>query len=152
MVRLYVLLAIFAIIFIVYTLVDAVLTPQARVKTLPKRLWIPIIVLLPVLGGILWLIFGKGRAQQKGSAYDSAPGGSGAAAAETQKQREVLRKERLAQSDKTISELEKRLAELDAEAAAAEGATETAQNSDNSVEKTQTAAPPVADKSELDEH
>lgn len=103
--------------FSIYTLVTAIMTPRDSVRTLPKHIWLPIIVLLPVLGSVLWFIFGRPKAaagQASGNAYDTAPGGSAATV------NEELKAQRVSASDDKISELERRLQELDAEAAAAE--------------------------------
>lgn len=103
--------------FSIYTLVTAIMTPRDSVRTLPKHIWLPIIVLLPVLGSVLWFIFGRPKAeagQASGNAYDTAPGGSAAAV------NEELKAQRVSASDDKISELERRLQELDEEAAAAQ--------------------------------
>ena len=42
-----------------YALIDCVLTPSARVRSLPKAVWLIVIVLIPGLGGLAWLIFGR---------------------------------------------------------------------------------------------
>jgi hypothetical protein len=41
----------------VYALVDCLQTPNP--KALPKLVWIAIIVLVPVIGPVLWLLFGR---------------------------------------------------------------------------------------------
>ncbi len=41
--------------------VDVVRTPRADVRALPKLLWLVIVVILPILGGILWFFFGRTR-------------------------------------------------------------------------------------------
>jgi hypothetical protein len=41
----------------VYALVDCLQTPNP--KALPKLVWIAIIVLVPVVGPLLWLLFGR---------------------------------------------------------------------------------------------
>jgi len=46
---------------IVYALVDVATTPAARIRGLPKWLWIVVVVLVPLVGAILWFIVGKGR-------------------------------------------------------------------------------------------
>ena len=42
-------------------IVDVVRTPRADVRALPKLLWLVIVVILPILGGILWFFFGRTR-------------------------------------------------------------------------------------------
>jgi len=46
---------------IVYAIVDVATTPAARIRGLPKWLWIVVVVLVPLVGAILWFIVGKGR-------------------------------------------------------------------------------------------
>jgi hypothetical protein len=41
----------------VYALVDCLQTPNP--KALPKLVWVAIIVLVPVIGPVLWLLFGR---------------------------------------------------------------------------------------------
>ena len=54
--------AVAAVFFTVYTVVDCAVTDPQRVRGIPKPLWILVILLLPVIGGILWLLIGKDRA------------------------------------------------------------------------------------------
>ena len=42
-----------------YTLLDAARTPAADARTLPKWLWIIVIIFFPVVGPVFWLFFGK---------------------------------------------------------------------------------------------
>ncbi|MDO4252368.1 MAG: PLD nuclease N-terminal domain-containing protein [Rothia sp. (in: high G+C Gram-positive bacteria)] len=44
---------------IIYALIDCLRTEQDQVKALPKPLWALAIVLFPLAGALLWLIFGK---------------------------------------------------------------------------------------------
>jgi hypothetical protein len=45
----------------VYTIVDAALRDRARVRLLPKPVWLLVVVLLPLLGSLLWFALGRGR-------------------------------------------------------------------------------------------
>lgn len=49
-----------ALAFAVYAIVDCVLTERARVRALPRWLWVVLIVVLPVVGGLLWFLLGRG--------------------------------------------------------------------------------------------
>jgi hypothetical protein len=40
----------------VYTVVDCVQTDERRIRTLPKALWVLLILVLPLVGPIAWLI------------------------------------------------------------------------------------------------
>ena len=47
--------------FWVYSIVDCALLPPTRHRGVSKPVWILIVVLLPVVGGILWFVVGRGR-------------------------------------------------------------------------------------------
>lgn len=61
MTRFLIVLVVVAVAFTIYTLVDVLLTDRSRVRAFPKAAWAVIVVLLPVIGGVLWLIVGKAR-------------------------------------------------------------------------------------------
>lgn len=50
-----------ALAFAVFAVVDCALTERARVRALPRVVWILLILVLPVLGGALWFLIGAGR-------------------------------------------------------------------------------------------
>lgn len=56
----------------VYSLVDAIITDNRRIRVLPKAVWVIIIVLLPVVGPLLWLTVGKIK-QQPGLSRRGGP-------------------------------------------------------------------------------
>lgn len=60
MVRFIIIGAVLAVAFTLYSLVDAAMTDHSRARGVSKPVWIVIIVLLPVIGGLLWLLIGKG--------------------------------------------------------------------------------------------
>lgn len=63
MARALLILALVAIAFWVYSIVDCALQPPTRHRGVSKPIWILIVVLLPVVGGVLWFIIGRtGRA------------------------------------------------------------------------------------------
>jgi len=41
-----------------YALIDCVLTPESEVRNLPKILWV-VIALVPLVGSVCWLVFGR---------------------------------------------------------------------------------------------
>jgi hypothetical protein len=47
--------------FWVYTIVDCSVQPANRHRGVSKPIWILIVILLPVLGGLLWLLVGRVR-------------------------------------------------------------------------------------------
>jgi len=63
--RLYAIIAIIDIAFLVFSLVDMILTPQWRVRGVPKIVWAAIIVLISPIGGILWFWIGKEPADKQ---------------------------------------------------------------------------------------
>ena len=58
------------IAFTIYCVLDIVLSPRDRVRTLTKPGWIAPVILLPPVGGIAWLLFGR-------PGTDVTPGGGG---------------------------------------------------------------------------
>lgn len=56
-----VLLAVAVLAFTVYCVVDVVQTEEERVRGLPKLVWLVVTLLVPVAGGISWLIAGRPR-------------------------------------------------------------------------------------------
>ncbi|MCU1407004.1 MAG: hypothetical protein JWQ43_3307 [Glaciihabitans sp.] len=61
MARLLVVLVGVLVAFTVFTLIDLLMTEKGRIRALNKPLWALIIIILPALGGILWLALGKSR-------------------------------------------------------------------------------------------
>jgi len=61
MVRLWIVLGVAAAVFYIYSVVDCALFDRTRVRGLPKPLWLLIIILFPIIGGILWFLVGRGR-------------------------------------------------------------------------------------------
>jgi len=47
------------IAFMIFAIVDLLLTSPARVRGVPKPVWAAIVILLPVVGAILWFWIGK---------------------------------------------------------------------------------------------
>lgn len=45
----------------IWFIVDVVRSSRVSVRTLPKFVWLLIVVILPLLGGVLWLIAGRPR-------------------------------------------------------------------------------------------
>lgn len=60
MVRFVIIGIVIAVAFTLYALVDAAMTDGARARGVSKPVWILLVVLLPVVGGILWFLVGKG--------------------------------------------------------------------------------------------
>lgn len=105
MARLLFVLGIVAVTFMIYSLVDTILRPASLVRALPKWLWIVLVLVIPVLGGVLWFLIGRGqRVRNDGRALgpDDDPDFLGQLGRE-------------ATTDEHIRDLERRLAEIDSE-------------------------------------
>lgn len=59
--------------FMIFTVVDIALMDRSRVRGLPKAGWIALAILLPVVGGVLWLAVGRVRAGDVGGAVRRGP-------------------------------------------------------------------------------
>ncbi|MDH2443408.1 PLDc N-terminal domain-containing protein [Amnibacterium sp. CER49] len=57
--RLIVGLVIVVLVCTIYAVVDCALTERYRVRALPKSLWLPVVLLLPVIGPALWFLLGR---------------------------------------------------------------------------------------------
>ncbi|MEU8250900.1 PLD nuclease N-terminal domain-containing protein [Nonomuraea sp. NPDC048916] len=57
--------------FWLYSLFDVITSPEEEVRNVPKPLWVMIVALIPVAGGLLWLL--RGRPQAPRSDRQSAP-------------------------------------------------------------------------------
>jgi len=93
-----------AAVFWVFSIVDCAVQPATRHRGVSKGLWIAIVVLIPVIGGILWFTLGRRRADgQSGRliAPDDDP--------------EFLRSISRSEQDARIAQLEAELARLDDE-------------------------------------
>lgn len=104
MVRVWFIVALAVIAFWVFTIVDCAIQPPTRHRGVSKPIWVLIVVLLPVLGGILWLAVGRSRQVSKGArrAPDDDPEFLG-------------RIGTVSDQDERIRRLEEELAQLDAE-------------------------------------
>lgn len=107
--RLLVALGAVAIAFWVYTIVDVLLTDRSRVRAFPKQLWALGVVLLPVIGGILWLVVGKARRSAGGARRPVAPDDD-PAFLNTLSSDEIAKR---AEQDERLRRLEQELADLD---------------------------------------
>lgn len=103
MVRFVIIGIVIAVAFSLYALVDAAMTDGSRARGVNKFVWLLIIVLLPVIGGLLWFMIGKGAASMtRPKAPDDDPRFTG-----TRMSKTAL--------DEELRDLEDRLRELDAE-------------------------------------
>ena len=66
-------LVIIELVLLVYCLVDCLQTEPAAVRTLPKPLWVLLIIVLPLFGGVGWLLAGKPERAATGARGTSWP-------------------------------------------------------------------------------
>jgi hypothetical protein len=106
-VRLWLILIVVGTAFWVYSIVDCALQPATRHRGVNKTAWMFIVVLLPVLGGLLWFVIGRGRRSVAAArrAPDDDPEFLGR-----------LSLGSISDQDERIRRLEEELAQLDAEA------------------------------------
>lgn len=138
---LFVLIAV-AVTFMVYSLVDTILRPARFIRALPKWAWVLVVILIPILGGVLWFLIGRGRRSNapmnRMTAPDDDPeflrglngsGGSGANSG-----RSGFTAPSAASTDENIRDLEKRFADLDFDDSAdpASGATDPTESGSDS--------------------
>lgn len=95
-----------AVIFIVYAVIDCALTDTYRVRGVPKAVWILVILFIPVIGGLLWFIIGRGRAKQQQRARGLGPDDDPDFLSKLKADRE--REERIRRLEQKLSELDNR--------------------------------------------
>jgi len=54
-------------VVMLYALIDCLQTPRGLERTLPKWLWLVVIILVPLLGAIAWLIWGRAPREAYGA-------------------------------------------------------------------------------------
>ncbi|WOF23615.1 PLD nuclease N-terminal domain-containing protein [Microbacterium betulae] len=105
MARALIVLAVAAVVFWVFSIVDCAVQPASRHRGVSKSAWLLIVVLIPVIGGLLWFVIGRSRpgSQPVGPrAPDDDPAFLGSIGS-------------TAEQDERIRQLEEELARLDAE-------------------------------------
>ncbi len=68
-------LGIVALGVIIYSLIEALMTPRHQVRAMPKGVWILLIILIPLVGALLWLFLGRrrGSSASRGTSGGTAP-------------------------------------------------------------------------------
>lgn len=61
------------VVFLIFCLIDCIQTDTALVRNLPKVAWIILIIILPLIGGVAWLVAGR---PQRSEASAAVPRGS----------------------------------------------------------------------------
>ena len=67
-------LALVEVVLLVYCVLDLITTPEAEVRNLPKLLWLLLVVVLPLVGGIAWLIAGRPQGPARSVPYKGNQG------------------------------------------------------------------------------
>lgn len=45
----------------IWFIIDVIRTPRTQTRSLPKWVWLLIVLLVPIIGGVLWFIWGRMR-------------------------------------------------------------------------------------------
>ncbi len=67
-------LALIEIVLLVYCVLNIITTPDTEVRNLPKLLWLVLVVVLPLIGGIAWLIAGRPQGPARSMPYKGSVG------------------------------------------------------------------------------
>ena len=59
---------------LVYCVLDVIRTPEAAVRNLPKLVWLLLVIVLPLAGGIAWLVVGRPVGPQRSLPYKGNQG------------------------------------------------------------------------------
>ena len=43
----------------IWFIVDVVSSPKSGVRNLPKAIWLLIVLFVPIIGGVIWILFGR---------------------------------------------------------------------------------------------
>ena len=70
MVRFIILASLIAVALMIYTLIECARTERHQVRSLPKPVWLLLVVILPLIGPVLW--FGLGRPGSLGAGAQPA--------------------------------------------------------------------------------
>jgi len=49
----------FAIALYIYFIIDVLRTPRGDTRSLPKAVWLLLVIVIPILGGLIWLALGR---------------------------------------------------------------------------------------------
>ena len=62
-------LALVEIVLLAYCVLNIITTPEGEVRNLPKLLWLVLVVILPLVGGIAWLVAGRPQGPARSVPY-----------------------------------------------------------------------------------
>lgn len=71
-----VLIGLAIVAFWLYTLFDVITTPEEEARNVPKALWVVVVLLIPVVGGAFWLLYGRQNEEReiRSTARTARPG------------------------------------------------------------------------------
>lgn len=69
-------LIIVALGFLIYGVIDVIRTPQSSMRTLNKASWLLVVIVVPIVGTVLWILWGT-RGAAKPATLGPAPRGKG---------------------------------------------------------------------------
>ena len=67
-------LALVEVVLLVYCVLNVITTPEDEVRNLPKLLWLLLVVVLALVGGIAWLVAGRPQARPRSLPYKGNQG------------------------------------------------------------------------------
>ena len=67
-------LALVEVVLLVYCVLNIITTPEGEVRNLPKLLWLVLVVVLPLVGGIAWLVAGRPQGPARSLPYKGNAG------------------------------------------------------------------------------
>ena len=67
-------LALVEVVLLVYCVLNIITTPEGEVRNLPKLLWLLLVVVLPLVGGIAWLLAGRPQGPARSRPYEGGAG------------------------------------------------------------------------------
>lgn len=102
-------LGVAAVIFTIYAVADCAFFDRSRIRGLRRGWWIVIILFVPIIGGLLWFIIGRGRVDRIGASR------SGRTVAPDDDAEFLRHLREDAAQDERIRRMEQELAELDAD-------------------------------------
>ncbi len=94
------------VLFWIVSIVDCSLQPAHRARGVSKPAWLVIVIVLPVVGGVLWFVIGRGRRGHEQVSSSRAPDDDPAFLGTIGS---------ISDQDERIRRLEEELAQLDAE-------------------------------------
>lgn len=71
--RLIIAFVVVAVVLTVYAVIDCAMTDAKRTRALSKPVWLLVTLIVPLVGPLLWILFGKGLLLKSSERHQSAP-------------------------------------------------------------------------------